>query len=122
MRKTSYRLYWPGGLTHDHWIYWPKDPGYSRIRDLLELIFGKGASFEHVTVWLGEGMTDHVTGKGYADMFVDERGVLKELDRNNEATRLYRANYLTHVDPEADPESLPFIAGVAVVFFRQIWF
>jgi hypothetical protein len=40
--------------------------------------------------------------------------------RRNEATRLYRANWLKR-HPKDDPESLPYIAGAAAVFEERVW-
>ena len=53
-------------------------------------------------------------------MFVNETGIVKKLPRNDEATRLYRANWLKR-HPKDDPESLPYIAGAAVVFEERVW-
>lgn len=63
-----------------------------------------------------------VTGDGaLADMFVDEMGVLKELPRNAIATGVYRSHWLLS-HPGYDPELLPFVAGNAVLFDRQVLF
>jgi len=67
--------------------------------------------FEHVTV-LFEG--------GPADMFVDEIGHRKQLPRNELATAIYRAAWLDE-HPTDHPESLPWIAGPAVLFGRRVW-
>jgi hypothetical protein len=74
-------------------------------------IDGEKRNLEHVNV-LFNG-TPH-------DMFVDECGVLDELPRNEAATAIYRANWLD-MHPDDDPESLPHIAGVALVFWRKVW-
>ncbi len=72
------------------------------------------------------GEIEHVTimrpnsNDGAADMFVDEMGVMKGLPRNEKATELYRAWWLYH-HPHDDPESLPWIAGVAIVFDELVW-
>lgn len=67
---------------------------------------------ERVNVWFGEK---------YTDMFVDEVGIEKGLPRNERATEIYRANWL-RAHPKDDPESLPHVAGVAVVFDARVWF
>jgi hypothetical protein len=54
-------------------------------------------------------------------MFVDEMGLPKNLPRNEKATEIYRNNWLTQ-HPGADPDSLPHIAGTAVIFSRRVWF
>lgn len=90
----------------------PEKPSYQEIKALL-LPLLEGAEYpEHVNV-LFNGAP--------ADMFVDETGVLKQLPRNEVATKLYRANWLARY-PMAEPESLPYIAGVAVMTGRRIWF
>lgn len=54
------------------------------------------------------------------DMFVDETGVIKGLPRNEQATEIYRRNWLTQ-HPGTDPETLPHIAGPAVLFEDVVW-
>ena len=54
-----------------------------------------------------------------ADMFVDETRDHQRV-RRNEATRLYRANWLKR-HPKDDPESLPYIACAAAVFEERVW-
>lgn len=89
----------------------PATPNYWDIKAIVDPIIA-GDYFEHVTVLHNDVRTD---------MFVDEDGLGKELPRNEKATAIYRANWLKH-NPSALPESLPFIAGTAVLFSRQIWF
>jgi len=91
-------------------VDWPTEPSFKAIRALLDPIFLK-RPWEHVSVLI-EGRR--------ADMFVDESGHLAGLPRNEAATALYRANWMTR-HPDADPESIPWIAGVAVLFERIIW-
>jgi hypothetical protein len=55
-----------------------------------------------------------------ADMFVDERGRLKHLRRNDGATAIYRAAALRN-SPGTRAASLPWIAGPAVLFDRIVW-
>jgi hypothetical protein len=54
-------------------------------------------------------------------MFVDEDGHGRERPRNEAATTIYRANWLRQ-HPGVDPETLPWIAGPAVLFDRRVWF
>lgn len=86
-------------------------PGYRALKAIVEPLID-GAALEHVTV-LHEGER--------RDMFVDECGSLNGLPRNEEATAIYRNNWLTQ-HPEEDPESLPAIYGPAVLFSRRVWF
>lgn len=85
-------------------------PGLDAIRRALAPAF-PARDFEHVTV-LHDG---EVT-----DLFVDEIGQIKGLPRNEEATRIYRNNWMTQ-HPDQDPESLPDIVGPAVLVSRRIW-
>lgn len=83
---------------------------YGDLKKVLDPFFF-GRHWEHVTV-LFEGRR--------ADMFVDECGVLDDLPRNDAATAIYRANWLIQ-HPNADPETLPYIAGVAILFEKVVW-
>jgi len=87
-----------------------RDPGYIELKKLVEPLLSGG--MERVTVKFQDKVVD---------MFVDEIGLLKGLPRNEAATMIYRKNTLDH-NPEMDPEELSFIAGVAVVFNRPVWF
>lgn len=52
-------------------------------------------------------------------MYVDDLAHLKDLPRNERATALYRSHYvLSH--PFVQPESLPYIAGTAVLFTSPV--
>lgn len=67
--------------------------------------------FEHVTVlWRGRR----------ADMFVGENSTRPDVPVNNAATSIYRAATLARA-PDTDPESLPRIHGVAVLFEEIVW-
>lgn len=108
---TPYRIFRTDGTAEEEFISWPKEPGYKEIAKLIVPILD-GAELEHVTV-LHEGKR--------ADMFVDEMGRMKPLARNERATSIYRTNWMTK-HPSVDPETLPWIAGTAVLFLRRIWF
>jgi hypothetical protein len=111
--KTNYAIFRPGHASAEwHEIDWPEDPGYDRIKALISPLLD-GAPLEHVTVLYEDRR---------ADMFVDEKGHVKAepLQRNDRATEIYRANWLKH-HPKDDPETLPWIAGVAVLFDRIVW-
>ena len=92
-------------------IEWPSEPGFVRINKLVQPLIG-GGHIEHVSV-LHDGAR--------RDMFVDEEGRLKGMPRNERATAIYRTNWMTR-HPDADPETLPHIAGVAVLFTRRVWY
>jgi hypothetical protein len=55
------------------------------------------------------------------DMFVDALAVPKDLPRNERATAIYREHLLTK-HPHLDSESLPYMAGTAVLFEEPVWF
>jgi len=115
--ETKFRIYMPGDkplLTSA--VQWPREPGYNAIKSLIEPILA-GEPLMHVSV-LHDGKR--------RDMFVSEIGRMElttrgPLPRNDRATAIYRAKWLTR-HPEVDPESLPFIAGPAVLFERVVWF
>ena len=109
---TGYRVIMPGdGASRDQSIDWPREPGYDKLKALIEPLIG-GGRLEHVSV-LHDGKR--------RDMFVDDKGRMKGLPRNDRATAIYRTNWLTQ-HPEVDPETLPFIAGPAVLFMRRVWY
>lgn len=97
-------------------VMWPREPGYDRLRALIEPLLGD-RSLEHVSVLADfKGGTDYAA----ADMFVDETGALNGLPINDAATTIYRRySVLTH---RADPDGLPAIYGVAILFERRVWF
>lgn len=91
-------------------VDWPREPSFKQLDRLLKPLF-QNRDWEHVTV-LYEGRR--------GDMFVDERGAIDDFPRNERATVIYRTNWLTQ-HPEADPESIPAIYGLAVLFERIVW-
>jgi hypothetical protein len=109
--EVAYTIFRPGMPPMFGAVAWPDEPGYDRIRMLIEPLL-EGAHLEHVSV-LHEGRR--------ADMFVDDEGRLKHLPRNEEATAIYRAAALSR-EPDRDPETIPFIAGTAILFDRRVWF
>lgn len=108
---TTYHVIKPDGTKTTHTVDWPGEPGLDRMKTVIEPLLD-GARLEHVAV-LHEGRRH--------DMFVDEEFVSKGLPYNAEATEIYRCNWMTQ-HPDVDPESLPPILGVAVLFDRLIWF
>ena len=68
---------------------------------------------EHMYVW-NDRAPNH-----RGDMFVDEVGQLKGLPRNEAATATYRKAWVQATGD--DPESLPWIAGTAVLFDETVW-
>lgn len=108
---TKMHIFRPGQDVEISHVEMATDPGYYALKAIIEPLLD-GAHMEHVTV-LFEGRR--------GDMFVDEEGQLKGLPRNDAATAIYRAAYLSR-QPKADPESMPDIVGTAIVFDRQVWF
>jgi hypothetical protein len=58
-------------------------------------------------------------------MFVSEYGHMRLTTRerlpiNDRATAIYRNNWMTQY-PDTDPETLPNIAGIAILFYRTVW-
>jgi hypothetical protein len=109
--KTTMITYRPGEPQHSCQVELPEQPDYQIIKALVTPLLD-GAELEHVSVLYRDQR---------ADMFVDEMGHQKGLPRNDPATVIYRTNWLTRY-PYTDPESLPWIAGPAIVFTRRIWF
>jgi hypothetical protein len=113
--QTKVTIYMPDGTEIERELDWPQDPGYQTIKAFMTECFGPGVDFEQVTVMApGED-------KVYTDMFVDEMGHPKGLGRNDKATEHYRRNYLTQ-NPKTNPDSMPYIVGVAVYFHRMVWY
>jgi hypothetical protein len=109
---TTYTIMYPDPSSCEEkgQIVWPEEPGYERLRGLLVPILR--GNFEHVSV--------KYRGKK-ADMFVHDEGRNMGLGFNPIATMVYRTAWLdTH--PTAKPDDLQWIAGVAVVFDRRVWF
>jgi hypothetical protein len=109
---TKYRVFSEAGTFADHEILMDEKPRYDDLRSLVEPHLG-GARLMHVRVLcplLGE----------WTDMFVDEMAALRRLPRNDAATRIYRNGFLSK-RPDDDPETLPYVAGAAVVFLRTVW-
>jgi hypothetical protein len=87
--------------------------GYDGIKAVVKPLID---NFEHVTVW-HEGKR--------TDMFVDEDGHGKMLHRNDAATEIYRGATMAGKTGQPipdDQETLPWIAGDAVLFDEQVWF
>lgn len=116
--KTSYLIFRPGSEEPEvAEVDWPREPGYHRIKALVEPLLGENEPLEHVSVLYNERPTD---------MFVSEMGAIALATRgplpvNRAATEIYRAWSMKR-RPGDNPETLPHIAGTAVVFQRQVWF
>jgi hypothetical protein len=96
----------------------PRPNDYAAIKAVVKPLLGMGVmdGFEHVTVWHNGKRTD---------MFVDEDGHAKLLHRNDAATEVYRGATMAGMTGEPipdDPETLPWIAGDALLFEEHIWF
>lgn len=109
MQPTAYTLYRPDGSEEAGIAELDANPGYFALVEVMRPLLD-GRNLERVRV-LVDGQ--------YRDLFVAERG--EGLPRNEKATALYRANYLTAF-PKTDPESLPAVYGPAVLFSRPVWF
>lgn len=113
---TAYTVLRPDGTREEGSVDWPREPTFEQIKALVGPHLN-GDPLEHVTV-LHQGQR--------TDMFVSEYGHLARagrgpLPRNDAATTTYRAAWLsTH--PGDNPESMPFIAGPAILFDRRVWF
>jgi hypothetical protein len=94
----------------------PARPDYHELAAVLRPLLDT-QTFEHVTV-----LSDFEGGLDFrpSDMFVDEMGHPKGLPLNGAATAIYRRNALLH-QGVSDPESLPWIAGPAILFERIVW-
>ena len=115
--KTAYSIIPPEGEIAIWITDMAEQPGYRELAALIEPLLGDGEPLEHVNV-LHEGK--------YHDMFVSEFGHMRlttrgPLPHNPRATAIYRANWLSQ-HPEIDPETMPTIAGTAVLFHRRVWF
>lgn len=115
---TKYTIIYTDGRAVERFVELAEEPDLDAIkaivRPAIASLTGDGPMSwdEHVTVFYdGERR----------DMFVDEHGIAKGLPRNDEATKIYRNNWLTQ-HPNVDPESLDFIRGDAVLFGRRVWF
>lgn len=114
---TKYDVYRVGQSTPERGeVDWPRSPGYKTIAALVEPILGEGEPLEHVAVLVGEARRD---------MFVSELGHVALTTRgplpiNFKATEIYRHNWMTQ-HPDDNPDSLPTIAGTAVLFHRIVW-
>jgi len=115
--KTEYTILKPGDVPVERGeVDWPKEPGYQLIKALVEPLLGDNEPLEHVAV-LHDGKR--------RDMFVSEYGHMRLTTReplpiNDRATAVYRNNWMTQ-HPDQDPETLPGIAGNAILFHRIVW-
>lgn len=122
---TKYTIFLPDNSVEpiERATDWPDKPDFHTIAAIIEpalLEFGAKNDAERVNVWLTPDFEPGGDGF-YTDMFVDEMGLIDGLPRNDRATKIYRANHLTFQKP-AFPETLPYIAGPAIVFHRRVWF
>ena len=115
--RTTYTIYYPNGDTMDAAVDLPEQPSFREIFKIVGPIIGAGEPIERIRI---------LYGLDYTDMFVSELGHLTLSTRmplpiNPMATDLYRENMVAN-EPDIDPDLLPVIAGVAVVFHRPVWF
>lgn len=112
--ETAYAIIVPGKPPVLMATMMTQRPSLDELRSVIRpaLRLTDDDHFERVAV-LNQGVP--------TDMFVDECGAVKGLPRNDEATKIYHAFWLTKY-PDADVSKLPFIAGIAVLFNRRVWF
>lgn len=115
--KTEYTIFKPGDSAVERGeIDWPPEPGYKLIKALVESLLGDGEPLEHVSV-LHDGRRRDMFVSDLGHMHLTTRGPLPINDR---ATAIYRNNWMTRY-PDSDPETLPTIAGTAILFHRIVW-
>lgn len=112
---TGFMILFPDGGQFRRTAPLEAEPGFEALDALVRPLIG-GGDIEHVWV-LAEGED----GLEPTSMFVDDSGHLKGLARNEAATLLYRRAHMAR-HPSTDPETLPCIVGVAVLFDRRVWF
>jgi hypothetical protein len=113
--RTDYIAFFPDGSTRSGFVQWPRNPGLALIEQLVLPLLGDGEPLEQVAVLYKDRP---------ADMFVSEYGHLDHgtrgpLPRNDAATDIYRAHWRGN-HPNDDPDTLPWIAGPAVLFTNRI--
>jgi hypothetical protein len=111
-RLYRYRVLNVDGTVEQHQATMDVPPTLEQLRRIVEAHLD--GDLEHVYV-LDPDYPDR-----RSDMFVDETGHLKSLPRNESATALYRGATL-RAQPKIRPESLPYIAGPAVLFDDVVW-
>lgn len=115
MTHTGFMILHPEGWQERRTAPLADEPGFAALDALIRPLIG-GGDIEHVWV-----RTDGEEGPDRTSMFVDDCGHLKGLRRNQAATLLYRRAHMAR-HPSTDPETLPCIVGVAVLFDRRVWF
>lgn len=117
--KTQILIMRPGQRHERREVEIPDDPSevLAALRTIVEPI--TEGRMEHVTV-----LSDFEDGVNYkrADMFVHEEGhvLVPPLPRNEAATAIYRRNGIMN-HGVTNPETLPWIAGPAVLFEHIVW-
>ena len=107
--KTNYTVFHPDGSELKGALDWPEFPSRELVSEFVETILPASA----LELMPLEIHHDHMI----SDMFVKAD---YHQPRNESATTVYRQNYIVH-NPGTNPESLPFIAGPAVLFYRKVW-
>jgi hypothetical protein len=118
-RDFEFDVYFPDGRRERHVAVMSAQPSLTELKSVVMPFLSGARELEHLPVlrppWEKSGAAEEI-----ADMFVDELGSLKLLDRNDHATEFYRQAWLREA-PFDDPETLPWIAGIAVVFKDKVW-
>jgi hypothetical protein len=110
-RTYRYRVLDVGGTETESTAIMSDPPTYAELKAAVEPHIG--GDMEHVYIF-----NDRTPNKR-GDMFVDEIGQPKGLPRNEAATAMYRRAWVQSTGD--DPETLPWVAGTAVVFDDVVW-
>jgi hypothetical protein len=110
-RLYRFHVFATDGTHDEHVAQMSVPPKLDEIKAAVMPHLGTAKHLEHVAVLHWDRR---------CDMFVDDNGVPDLLDRNDEATKIYRFNWMQQ-HPEQDPETLPYIAGPAVLFEQIVW-
>lgn len=95
------------------------EPSIDELHAILDPLLGT-SHFEHVRVYVGD--EPWLGPSAYRDMFVDEDGLARGLERNEAATELYLRNWRMH-NPAPHPAwamDQAAIVGPAVFFPERI--
>jgi hypothetical protein len=109
-RQYEFDVLFSDGRREKHAAVMSGQPTWAELRTAVLPFLPGAGELQHLAI-----LKPGSDGREVADMFIDELGHPKTQDRNEEATRLYRAGLLKHW-PAGDPEVLPFVAGIALVF------
>jgi hypothetical protein len=110
-KSYGFRVLGVDGTVTEGTVTMSDPPAYAELKRVVEQHIS--GDMEHVYVW------NDRAPNARGDMFCDEVGQLKGLPRNEAATAMYRRAWVQATGD--DPETLPWIAGPAVVFDEVVW-